>query len=94
MTLATLDVESLGSATLILSPIILVVVALRISPRRRWIIPLLSAPALLMGIAFTLAVLRSGAGYGGVYLVLYGPFLLLLSLAALIRGYVRATESA
>ena len=89
----TYDPEGLISATILLGPIVLGVAALRASSRRRWLIPLLSAPALLGGLAFTLAVLRDGAGYGGIWLLLYGPILLLLGVVALSRWYLRGRET-
>lgn len=86
------DPESLVSAAVVLSPAVLGVIALRVAPRMRWVTPVLAAPALLMGLALTFAVLRDGPGYGGIWVVLYGPVLVLLGLLAVGRWYVRGRK--
>jgi hypothetical protein len=77
----------------LVAPIVLGIAALFVPPRAAWTARLLAAPALLMGIAFTWAVIRAGPGYGGVVGLLYGPVLLGLGLLAALRPYARRGDA-
>ena len=71
--------EGFAAAAFLLGPLILAVVCLQVSPRRRWVRLVLAAPAILLGLAMTAAVARDGPGYaGGWVALLYGPILLVL----------------
>ena len=94
MTAAYYAPEGLVSAGILVAPIILGVAALRVPSRFGWAAPVLAAPALLIGVAFTWALIRDGAGYGGVVSLLYGPVLVMLGALAMLRWYMHRGEAA
>jgi uncharacterized membrane protein AbrB (regulator of aidB expression) len=87
-------VEGFAAAAFLLGPLILAVVCLQVSPRRRWVRLVLAAPAILLGLAMTAAVARDGPGYaGGWVALLYGPVLLVLGGLAARRWMRHRSES-
>ena len=94
MTLAaTLDAESLMSATRLLGPLACVIAALRLSGRGHWASPVLAAPALLLGAALGAALFNNAAGPGILLVLIYSPVLLALGVIALVRWRRRRSTS-
>ena len=89
MTSTSYAPEGIVSAAIFLTPIVLGIASLGVSTRWPWTARILAAPALLMGLAFTVALFPYGPGYGGIILLLYGPSVLILGLAGLLRSRSR-----
>jgi hypothetical protein len=75
--------EGATSAIFILAPLVLGIASFWPSARGHWSGPLLAVPSLLIGLAFTWALVRSGAGYGGWPLMVYSPLQLILGIASI-----------
>jgi len=86
--------SSVLEPAIMFGPLVLAVVALRLSPRRRWVLLVLAAPAVLLGLAIMAVIVRDGVRYpAGWFVLLYGPLLFFLGALGLLRWRRRRGKS-
>jgi len=85
--------EGAASVIFLLAPLALGMVSFWPSARAHWSGPVLALPSLLIGLAFSCALVRSGPGYAGWPALIYAPVQLILAIGSIALWKHRSGQS-